>query len=48
MPAVVSSVLSESIAEDLEIKEGDILLSIDGENLQDMIDYNYFCKNDNL
>lgn len=46
MPAVVSSVLSDSIAEDLEIKEGDILLSIDGENLQDMIDYNYFCKNE--
>lgn len=46
MPAVVSSVLADSIAEELEIEEGDILLSIDGEKLQDMIDYNYLCKNE--
>ena len=38
MPAVVSSVLADSIAEELEIETGDILLSIDGEKLQDMID----------
>ena len=46
MPAIVSSVLADSIAEDLEIQEGDVLLSIDGEKLQDMIDYNYLCKNE--
>lgn len=46
MPAVVSSVLADSIAEELEIETGDILLSIDGEKLQDMIDYNYLCKNE--
>ncbi len=46
MPAVVSSVLSGSIAEELEIVEGDILLSIDGEKLQDMIDYRYLCKSE--
>lgn len=46
MPAVVSSVLADSIAEELEIEEGDILLSIDDEKLQDMIDYNYLCKNE--
>ena len=46
MPAVVSSVLADSIAEELEIENGDILLSIDGEKLQDMIDYNYLCKNE--
>jgi len=48
MPAVVSSVLPDSIAEELEICEGDILLSIDGEVPQDMIDYRYLCKNELL
>lgn len=46
MPAKISGVLSGSIAEELEIMEGDELLSIDGEKLQDMIDYNYLCKNE--
>ena len=48
MPAVVSSVLPDSIAEELEIQCGDILLTIDGEKLQDMIDYRYMCKNEIL
>lgn len=48
MPAIVSSVLPDSIAEELEITEGDILLSIDGEPLQDMIDYRYLCKSEFL
>ena len=48
MPAIVSSVLENSIAEELELKEGDILLSIDGEKLQDMIDYKYLCKSEFL
>ena len=46
MPAKVSGVIAESIAEELEIEEGDELLSIDGETPQDMIDYNYMCKNE--
>ena len=46
MPAVISGVIENSIAEELEIEEGDILLSIDGEKLQDMIDYRYLCKNE--
>ena len=44
MPAKISEVLSGSIAEELEIESGDVLLSIDGNSLQDMIDYNYYCK----
>ena len=48
MPAVISGVLPDSIAEELEICEGDTLLSIDGEILQDLIDYRYFCKSDFL
>ena len=46
MPAVVSSVVQGSIADELEIEEGDILLSIDGEKLLDMIDYRFLCKNE--
>ena len=46
MPALVSDVLIGSIAEELEISKGDILLSIDGEKMQDMIDYKFLCKNE--
>ena len=46
MPAKISGVVEGSIAEELEFKEGDELLSIDGEIPQDMIDYNYLCKNE--
>jgi len=46
VPAKISGVLPGSIAEELELSEGDELLSIDGISLQDMIDYNYFCKNE--
>ena len=48
MPAIVSSVIPESIAEELEIVQGDELLSIDGVKLQDMIDYNFYCKTEEL
>ena len=48
MPALISDVVSGSIAEELNIKSGDILLAIDGEKPQDMIDYNYLCKNEVL
>ena len=48
MPAIVSSVIENSIAEELEIAEGDELLSIDGQELIDMIDYNFYCKSEFL
>lgn len=48
MPASISGVVSGSIAEDLGIKSGDILLSIDGTKPLDMIDYNYLCKNEEI
>ena len=48
MPAIVSEVLKNSIAEELEISAGDEVLSIDSCTMQDMIDYNYLCKNDFL
>lgn len=46
MPAKISGVIEGSIAEELELSEGDELISIDGEKPQDMIDYNYLCKNE--
>lgn len=48
MPALISGVVSDSIAQEIEIEEGDELLSIDGEKLQDMIDYNFMCKSELL
>lgn len=46
MPALVSDIKPDSIAEELGISQGDIILSIDGEKMQDMIDYNFLCKNE--
>ncbi len=46
MPALISGVVEDSIAQELEIEEGDILLSIDGEKLQDMIDYKFLTKSE--
>lgn len=48
MPAIVSSVEKNSIAEELELENGDILLSIDGVVLSDLIDYNFYCKSEEL
>ena len=49
MPAIVNKVLKNSIAEELEIESGDeIVVSIDENPMQDMIDYNFYCKTDFL
>ena len=46
MPAIVSDVIKGSIAEELEIAKGDIVLSIDEMPMADMIDYNFLCKDE--
>ncbi len=48
MPAIVSKVLDGSIAQELEIKPGDEILSIDDTVMQDLIDYNFLCKSEIL
>lgn len=48
MAAIVNSVLKNSIAEELEIEKGDEILSIDGNTMQDMIDYNFYMKSELL
>jgi len=46
MPAIVNSVLEGSIAQELEIEKGDVLLSVDGCEMLDMIDYNFYMKSE--
>ena len=48
MPAIVSSVIENSIAHEIDIQKGDEILSIDDSKMSDMIDYNFFCKTENL
>ena len=46
MPAIVNSVLEGSIAEELEITKGDAILSVDGCQMLDMIDYKFYMKSE--
>ncbi len=46
MPAIVNSVLDGSIAQELEIEKGDEILSVDGNKMLDMIDYNFYMKSE--
>ena len=48
MSAIVSGVEKGSIAEELEIEQGDILLSIDGQELADLIDYRFYVNSEEL
>lgn len=48
MPAKISGVEKGSIVDELEIRAGDILLSIDGNSLEDLIDYNFYVKSELL
>lgn len=47
MPAIISEVIEDSIAQDLGFETGEKILSINGEKLLDMIDYRYMmCAED--
>ena len=48
MTGKIIEVLPDSIAEELGIEAGDELLSINGEQISDLIDYNYHCADDCL
>lgn len=48
MPAIVSKVNIDSIAEELEIGQGDEILSIDNQKIADLIDYIFLCKSEIL
>lgn len=42
----ITTVEPESIAEELEIRPGDILLSVNGQKIEDIIEYNYLITDD--
>lgn len=46
MSAIVDSVIKNSIAQELEIQKGDEILSINGQKMTDMIDYNFHIKSE--
>ena len=46
MSATVDSVLNGSIAQELGISKGDEIISVDGQIMQDMIDYNFYMKSE--
>lgn len=48
MAAIVSEVEAESIADEIGIETGDEILSIDGQKMSDLIDYNFYCKTEFL
>lgn len=48
MPAVISEVIKDSIAEELEFEKGDKILSINGEKPRDLIDYRYMMCSDEI
>ena len=48
MPAIISTVNLNSIAEDLEINPGDQIVSINDKKLQDLIDYKYLVAAEDI
>ena len=48
MAAIVNSVELGSIADEINIEPGDEILSIDDNQLTDLIDYNFYCKTEFL
>ncbi|HOO27770.1 MAG TPA: DUF512 domain-containing protein [Lachnospiraceae bacterium] len=45
---IIAQVLAGSIAEELDIQAGDILLKIDGEQMEDIFDYQFFVEEEYL
>lgn len=45
-PAVITRVLTDSIAEDIGFEPGDRLVSINGEHPRDLIDYRFLCSDE--
>ena len=46
MVATVDSVIKNSIADELGISKGDEIISVDGQKMTDMIDYNFYMKSE--
>lgn len=48
VPIVINNVLPDSIAEEAGIEKGDILLTINGESIQDIFDYRFLISDEEL
>ncbi len=48
MSAIISDIIKDSIAEELEFQKGEIILSINGEKPKDMIDYRYMICSEEI
>ena len=48
MAGVISAIVSGSIAEELELVKGDVLQKINGQDVFDLIDYNFLSGNEKL
>ena len=46
MKNVITSVMPDSIAEEVGIEENDILLSVNGEKIVDIIDYRFLTNDE--
>ena len=45
---IIKTVYEGSIAQEMEIEPGDVLLSINGEEVEDVFDYRYLIKDENI
>ncbi|MCX5780115.1 MAG: PDZ domain-containing protein, partial [Firmicutes bacterium] len=48
MSAKIEKIKRGSIAEEMEIEPGDILLAINGHSINDILDYQFFAQDDYL
>ena len=48
MPAIVNGYVKGSVAQEVGLDKGDEILSIDGNSMSDLIDYNFLCKSELL
>ena len=48
MSAVISEVLKNSIAQELEFEKGDKIISVNNTKMQDMIDYRFLINSENI
>ncbi|MGN0713171.1 MAG: PDZ domain-containing protein, partial [Anaerovoracaceae bacterium] len=45
---IISGVVPGSIAEEMEIEPGDILLEINGMEIEDILDYRFYAEEENV
>lgn len=48
MGVLIKEVLPSSIAEEMEVEAGDMLLAINGQDIKDILDYNYWVQDDHF